>query len=233
VTDPPLIITDIDNTLFNWVDYFAPAFHAMIHVLHAATSVTEAQLTQECRAIYEHYGTLEYSFVLQHLPSLASWPPDEVDALIQRVAIAFGRSRNKRMRPYPGVADTLRWAASQGMPVVAVSNAPVYFAITKLKRLGLIRYVHTILAWEGPSLASAELRARRYIDPPRVRAGLVVIPVPSDQRKPSTAMYERVLQQFRCSPGRTWSIGDSFSGDIAPSLCAWASPSLGAIRSQF
>jgi len=224
MTDHPLIITDIDNTLFNWVDYFAPAFRAMVHVLHDATSVAETQLTQEFRAIFQNYGTLEYSFVLQRLPSLACLPADDLDALIARVAIAFGRSRNKRMQPYPGVTTTLRWAVSQGIPVVAVSNAPIYFAITKLRRLGLIQYVHAIAAWEGPPIPVDDARARRYTALPRVRTSLVVIPVPADQRKPSTAMYELVLRQFGRSPSGAWSIGDSFHGDMLPSLALGVNP---------
>ena len=101
-----LLLTDVDNTLFNWVDYFGPSFRSMIHALSRSAGVAEDVLTAAFRDLYRRYGTTEYSFAIQQLSIFADRSTAERDDLVRLATVAFGRTRRKHLRPYNGVTET-------------------------------------------------------------------------------------------------------------------------------
>src|SRR6267154_3325268 len=117
-----LIITDLDNTIYNWVDYFAPCFRAMVHVLARETEESEDDLIGSFCQVYEAHGSVEYAFSVQELPILRNRTDSEIAELVRLARGAFKRVRDKRLEPYPTVGRTLRWLRSQGDRVVAITN---------------------------------------------------------------------------------------------------------------
>src|SRR5215213_7099335 len=101
----PSVITDIDNTLYNFVDFYGPAFRAMLHAISAKTILSEAVLTESFRTVYEKYQSLEYPFSIQELPALRELelPDDRLREVVHAARVAFGQSRNVRLKLYPGV----------------------------------------------------------------------------------------------------------------------------------
>ena len=47
------VITDLDNTLYDWVAYFIPAFRAMIKALVELTGVPETRLLDDTQGLEE------------------------------------------------------------------------------------------------------------------------------------------------------------------------------------
>jgi FMN phosphatase YigB (HAD superfamily) len=64
------LITDLDNTLFDWVDVWLKSFRAMLNEIIRISDVSEKKLIPEIQAIHQKYGTSEYSFLIEEIPSL-------------------------------------------------------------------------------------------------------------------------------------------------------------------
>src|SRR5262245_14350791 len=103
-----VLITDLDNTLFDWVYLWTQCFGAMFSKIVEISKIDPSTLKREIREVHQKYGTSEYSFLLEELPSLRSKFPDESLLDRFRPAIdAFREQRRAHLRLYPTVAETL------------------------------------------------------------------------------------------------------------------------------
>lgn len=80
-----VVITDLDNTLFDWFDTWQRSFTAMLEVIVDKSGIPKDDLLPEIKAIHQHYGTSEYAFLIQKIPSLRSkHPGKDLVELLQR-----------------------------------------------------------------------------------------------------------------------------------------------------
>ena len=135
-----ILITDLDNTLYNWVDYFGPCFKAMVHVIAERTGVEKEKIIEDFRRVYHEHGSIEYSQAIQKLDLLKAMSNDDIETLIHTVRIVFGSVGRKMLKPYAGVLDTLSWATSSGILVIGSTNAPISLAESRLEQLRLSRF---------------------------------------------------------------------------------------------
>jgi FMN phosphatase YigB (HAD superfamily) len=64
------VITDLDNTLFDWVDLWVRCFGAMFEKIVEISGVPAEELKAEIKRIHRKHGTSEYSFLIEELPSI-------------------------------------------------------------------------------------------------------------------------------------------------------------------
>jgi hypothetical protein len=64
------LITNLDNTLFDWVDLWYKCFSPMLDEIVRISGLPRETLIPEIRAVHQKYGTSEYSFLIEELPSL-------------------------------------------------------------------------------------------------------------------------------------------------------------------
>jgi phosphoglycolate phosphatase-like HAD superfamily hydrolase len=96
------LITDLDNTLFDWVDLWYHCFSAMLARMVEISGIPEEQLKAEARTVHQKHGTSEL------LPSLKERFAGQ--KLMKVFAPAIERYRIERrthLKLYPGVAETL------------------------------------------------------------------------------------------------------------------------------
>ena len=65
-----LIVTDLDNTIYNWVDFYVPAFNAMLKELNHISGISERQLKQAFKRVHQKHKTTEYAFAIEELDVL-------------------------------------------------------------------------------------------------------------------------------------------------------------------
>lgn len=235
-----LLLTDLDNTLFNWVDFFAPCYRAMVHALARAAKVPEEQLHDEFQVVFSRYGSLEYAFAIQELACFKDLPTEARDHLVRTGRGAFMRARKARLTTYEGVPETLSWLQDQGVVVVGVTNSAAYQAQLRLWHLGLDALLYGLVAWEG-SVNDSRSPSQYFpnISPVRKKTRLQKVwPVAEDETKPSAAGYEVVMRHFDLSPERVWVIGDSLTKDLLPAVAVnartiWARYGQNFIKENF
>ena len=65
-----VVVTDLDNTLFDWFEIWHGPFKAMLDRLVADSGLDADTLIADFKAIHTKYGTVEYAFAIEELQSL-------------------------------------------------------------------------------------------------------------------------------------------------------------------
>ena len=148
-----LLITDLDNTLYDWVTYFANSFRAMVKDLAVRLDVEEETLLDEFKVVHQHYGNSEHPFAMFELPSVRRRFPtssrEELLFELESSLAAFRAAREKQLQLYAGVHDTLRAVTEGGTIIVAHTEAVAIHAYYRLMRLDILRYFKHIYALDG------------------------------------------------------------------------------------
>ncbi len=212
-----LLITDLDNTLYDWVTYFARAFDAMVRRLVTQLGVPRERLLDEFHALHQRYGSPEHPFAALDLPSVRErFPTLGRAALAERLApslAAFGGVRKKHLRLYEGVEPALRRLGEAGIPVVAHTEAVAVNAWDRLQWLGIGDCFTRLYALEG-----------HVVDhpwPDRVAALPEILQVvPRAERKPNPQLLLDICRREGVSPSEAVYVGDSLTRDIAMAKAA-------------
>jgi FMN phosphatase YigB (HAD superfamily) len=213
-----IILVDIDNTLYDWAAFFAPSFRAMVHALSRELGVPEEQLYAEFKVVFAKHGSLEYSFSIQELESVRTSETERVRDLIRIGRGAFLHVQKRRLRPYPGVPETLKWLQHQNIVVVGITNSPLHRAQKRLFDLKLDTLLDGIVAWEGfePEEDPATFGYVRQSRQRRRTRLARSISIPLSQCKPSEQHYAIALKAFAGNSSEVWAVGDSLSKDLKP-----------------
>ncbi len=151
-----LMVTDIDNTVFNWVDYYVTAFNAMLDVVAECIDSTRVILAGEAKEVFSIHGSIEYPFVTQEMPSVNKFYGDDIDAMltgaVRKGRNAFNLAAQPVMRPYTNVIETLEKIRKSypALPIVALTDAPRYVAMWKLNKLGILHYFDAVYGLADP-----------------------------------------------------------------------------------
>lgn len=210
-----LLVTDLDNTLYDWVGFYAPAFDAMADALVDHLRVPKDQLLDEFQAVHQGYANSEQPFAVLELPSVQERYPElsraERAAELDSVLHAFNSARRKHLELYPGVADTLRSLRSRGIVVVGHTEAIVENAYYRLSRLGIAGYFNGLYALQGVSVEHPEPARAAAVKPP---PGLVHVLSP-EERKPNPRLLLNICRDEHVDARDCWYVGDSLTRDIA------------------
>lgn len=214
------VVTDVDNTLYDWLAFYIPSFLAMIGELEVISGVPAEALKRSFRRVHQAHGTTEYPFSIQQIDALEEQDRDLSTA--QRLekygpAIhAFRSMRKKTLRPFDGVPETLRALRERGLVLVAHSDAWLVSVSRRLRQLELDSFFDLIVAAEdpGPPEGSPMEVVRRAL-PAEVEARVPTLSISKGVRKPDVRALLPALSQLKLEPARCIYVGDSPSRDVA------------------
>ena len=212
------VVTDLDNTLYPWVDYIVPSLEAMVASLVTTTGLPRIRIVQALKAVYTHYESNEYPFAIQesglYKPYEADF--DSFDALVVGPAReAFRASREKYLRPYPGVRETLDALRAARVKVIGLTDAPRNAAELRLKYLKLDGHfdaLYTLPGWPLPENVDPEIRRKEEAG--HYRSRTPVVELPREAEKPSPEGLRRILADLRLDPGEVLYVGDNVKKDM-------------------
>jgi phosphoglycolate phosphatase-like HAD superfamily hydrolase len=209
-----VLVTDLDNTLFDWLGIWYRSFSAMLDRLVADSGVPRSVLEAELREIHQRHGTPEYAFSIEELPSLRAKHPGEDPARLYEAAIAaFRNARREARQLYPTVLDTLHILKNRGCMVVAYTESMAFYAHRRMRHLGLdllIDYVYSPADHDLPAGLTAESIRRYPPDAYRLRR-TVHRHTPAGERKPSRWVLAEIVSSIKGRSMRlyTWAIVSS------------------------
>jgi phosphoglycolate phosphatase len=212
------LVTDLDNTLYPWVDYIVPSLEAMVGSLVATTGLPRVRIVQALKAVYAKYQSNEYPFAIQESELFAPYEADfdSFNALVLDPARqAFKAARERFLHPYPGVRETLEAARTRGLKVVALTDAPRNAAELRLKWLkmdGLFDAIYTLPGYALPDRVDPEIRRRQAAGHYASRAPVVELPL--EFEKPDPRGLKRVLADLRLEGEQVLYVGDNVKKDM-------------------
>jgi len=220
-----VLVTDMDNTLFDWLGMWQAAFGAMLEHLMADSGVPRATLEAEFFAIHQRHGTTEYAFAIQELPSLRARHAPDAEDLPGRYAAAIDAYRVMRRRTlalYPGVRETLRAVRAAGALVIAYTESRAYYADYRVRTLeldGALDYLYSLPDHALPEGVTAS-QIRRY--PPehyRLRS-TVARHTREGTWKPDASVLRDILSDVGAEPAEAVYVGDSLIKDVTMAQAA-------------
>jgi phosphoglycolate phosphatase len=211
-----LLISDLDNTMYDWTAGFVPSFYAMVGEALTVESLKadRERLLDDLRAVHQRYGSSEHPYALLETDTVRRAYPAmsfaERKKLLRRAFEAFSDARRRHLRLYPTVLATLRQVRRAGCPVVAYTEARVESAAAKLDVLNLWPEIDALYAPEGNGNLDSRMELSRHGAP------LHKISMLADtHRKPDPDALRSICNDFRIEPSCALYIGDSLLKDIS------------------
>jgi FMN phosphatase YigB (HAD superfamily) len=213
-----ILITDVDNTLYDYVQFFAPPFRAMVKSISSETGVPEDVLYADFKSIFKEIGTFDYQYLIGRLAALRHLPISRLERVIDKGRKAWNWHRDRNLRPYPGIIEALEELRNGGVLIIAVTNAPYYHAFSRLNQINVFNLLDGLVAWEGnyPS----ELTGLDAIKFERAHQAIrnqsqIFQRITKVQLKPKQDAFEIVFNKFG-EKAEYYSLGDSIMKDLQP-----------------
>jgi phosphoglycolate phosphatase len=215
-----LLITDLDNTLYDWVVFFSTAFQGMVEDLSLLLDFDKERLLDEFKVLHQQYGSSEQPFTVLDLPAVREKFGDvsrhQLMKLLDRPLHVFNSLRNKNLQLYNSVAETLDILQGEGVTLVGHTESTAENSLFRLQKLGIMhRFKHLYVLDSDYCGHPDPQRASALIPPP----GLLR-PVPRSERKPNPELLRDICLREGVRPQDTYYIGDSLTRDISMAKAA-------------
>ena len=219
-TKTRVLITDLDDTTFSLKDYLVPSLQKNVNMISERMGIPESTVIRALGPQRIHPWILEQS----DLAKMWKGTPQE---FTDQIVKPFWENDAQAMRglvPYEGVVSTLQQARTEGVKVVALTNAPKPWAIQRLKAAGLDGYIDHLYAMESPEPPSGELLSPSFLENGRqLVQNAEVLPngigqihtLPQGFQKPDVHGIQTVLSDLGIKPRQALAIGDNWNGDGA------------------
>jgi phosphoglycolate phosphatase len=213
-----VLITDLDNTLFDWVHLWHGCFSAMIEKAVEISGVPFDVLKPEIRAAHQRHGTSEYSFLLEEMPSIAaSLSRQEILEKFKPAIDAYRIERRRRLQLFPTVAETLLKIKGAGAAIVGYTESMSFYSNYRVRRLGLdgvFDYMFSPADHDLPASISPE-DIRQYPASHYKFRHTVQKFTPKNSFKPDTAVLLKIISELKVDKSECVYIGDSPTKDVA------------------
>ena len=211
-----LLVTDLDNTLYDWVSSFVPAFYGMVDVAAGILRVDQEELLDDLKAVHQRYHNSEQPFALLETSIVARRYPDasrfERKHHLDAAFSAFNSLRERNLRLYPGVRDTLRVIRKSGCGVVGYTEAVIENSLYRLRLLGVLEEIQLLYVPKSHTdEGHPDSAHQRIVDQYSHRVHFL----PDAHRKPDPSVLSEICEAHRVSLLHTLYVGDSMTRDVA------------------
>jgi phosphoglycolate phosphatase len=206
-----VLITDLDNTLFDWFNVWFASNSALLEHVYRITGLNSEILLPEIKAVHQKHGTAEYSLLLGSLPSLQELygSPENIASELNEAIHAFRSERKKHLSLYPGVEETLKKLKKIGVLIIAYTESRSYYTSYRLKRLGLDNYIDYLY-----SPPDHELPESFITNNPIDLTNTILRYTPKGEIKPNPKLLLDIISFAGASVDECVYIGDSEMKDI-------------------
>jgi HAD superfamily hydrolase (TIGR01549 family) len=213
-----LCVLDLDNTLWDWVEIWYQAFSVKLRKVAEISGIPEDILKAEFKKVHQKYGTTEYPFAIEELPSLQKkHPGDDIRALYDEAMHAYYGARKRAMALYPDVMDVLKTLRVNGCRLVAYTESMAFYTAYRLRFFGLDEVIEILYSPEDhilPSNMKPE-DIRKYPAEYYELRKTVHRHTPKGELKPNPDVLLSILRDVGISKENVIYVGDSEMKDIA------------------
>lgn len=215
-----LLITDLDNTLYDWVTFFATSFQGMVRELSCLLEVEPEKLLDEFKSLHQQYGTSEQPFTALELPSVrlkfGNATRRQLLQELDRPLHVFNSLRKKHLRLYDSVTETLSRLREAGVVLVGHTESMAENALFRLQKLGIDSYFKHLYVLESNYPGHPDPERAEQLAPP---LGYIRC-VPRSERKPNPELLRDICYREGVSPRDAFYVGDSLTRDMSMAKAA-------------
>ncbi len=216
MTHLKLLVCDLDNTLYDWVEYFVASFYAMVDAAVMHTGCDRDTLLDDFQKVHQKHHDSEHPFSLLETDTIkklyAGKSRREIAKELNEVFHAFNSMRKKMLHVHPYVHDTLKTLSTNGVSIVAHSESKMHAVVDRLRRLQLTDHFARIYCQQRTEIEHP------YLDKPSDWLADFpidkIVELSHHQRKPDVSVLSEICFHFGIPPENTAYVGDSIAKDI-------------------
>ncbi|RYZ85244.1 MAG: HAD family hydrolase [Proteobacteria bacterium] len=203
-----LVITDVDNTLFDWQKLWYECFSAMSEKAIEISGIDSNQFYAECSSLHQQHGTSEYSFVLTELPSFQEMYGRGVREAMRPAIDEFRKARNNNLMLYSGVSDTLDELRGRGITIAAFTESKAYYTNSRFRKLGLDGKIDFLYSPKDHDLPLDRKSEYSELESTQHRF------IPEGESKPNPHILLSIVEQLGFAVSDAIYIGDNLLKDV-------------------
>jgi len=211
-----LFVFDLDNTLYDWVGYFVPAFYSMVDVAVEIMDCDRNELLDNFREVHRHFHDSEHPFSLLETKIVkkkyTGLTRREIAEKLDPAFYAFNLQRKRGLQLYPGAINVLSTLKDRGHKVVAHTESRLFAVVDRLRRLQIDAFFEAIYCRERPHShhpnPDAAANFFKDFDLSKVRE------LSKHQRKPNRDVLLEICDRESVKPACGVYIGDSIARDM-------------------
>lgn len=236
-----VVILDLDNTLFDWVDIWHESFKALLEGVVEKSGIDRETLLADFKTVFTLHGTSEYAFAIQELACLQAKHPGEDIAEIYNAAIhAYRSARKHALKLFPSVEETLQSLKDTGCLLVGYTESMAFYTHYRMRKLGLDRILDYIYSPEDHDLPHGMTadQIRLYSKDEYKLRRTIRRHTPKGELKPNPAILLQIIRDVAATPDEVLYVGDSLMKDIsmateAKVTNAWAKYGIAQDRPEY
>jgi len=210
------IITDLDDTIWNWFDTWYLSFNNFVTNISKETGIDQKKLNESFKLVHQKYESSEFSFAIRELDllsekqinALENDTKEHISAMHQ-----YYRDLKETLSLYEGVHDTLIYLKARGTRLIGFTESNSFFTKKRLKKLGLDGIFDTVYCPEDKGLPKS---VKRYYPKEHWELNRTKIKEYSREiRKPNPEILQKILLDFNLDLAKTIYIGDKLAKDIS------------------
>ena len=198
-----LLITDLDDTLYDWLGFFIPSFYAMVDELAKITGIDKECLLKEYKILHQQYGSVEYPFITLKLPSVLkkyqNYSEDELKEILGEAFHRFNSMRKRTLVLFDGVEKALKELSQRGITIIGYTESSQENGYYRLKRLGISKYFKHVYATRS-----------KYESVLPYDDKIMTV----ESKKPDKDVLISICNSETCDPQNAIYVGDSLTKDI-------------------
>ncbi|MHB1287469.1 MAG: HAD family hydrolase, partial [Leptospirales bacterium] len=212
-----VLITDLDNTLFDWVEMWYRPFNMMLNELERASGISRPKLINEIREVHKKHGTSEYAFLIEEIPSLINkFPNCDLVKKFNDVIHSYRIERKKVSKLYPSVLETLEELRSKGVLIVGYTESNAFYTNYRMRNLGLDGLIDHLYSPPDHNLPNNKTPDQIRMYPPETYDLKFTKHryTPQGELKPNPKILLAIISEIGALPNQCIYIGDSLIKDI-------------------
>lgn len=204
-----MVILDMDNTIYNWLDVYSYCFQKQIEYLHEKTGIEVNTIKKSFKQVFKKYDSLE---VPDAVLELNIWDQctmhreqiEDIQKVVQNILMDGWR---QNIKLYPHVRETLEWLRINSVYVIGISDAFSFWIDYRLTCLSMLECFDRIYALENSRIIHSKV-----VKEAGKASNMIVFS--SHELKPSTKVIEVVAEMYNVEKSEIYLIGDSLKKDI-------------------
>ena len=211
-----VVITDVDNTLFDWFQMWHASFEMVIRTLTVQTGLQRETLIAEMKLLHKDHGTSECGIFIQELPSIRQKYLGQRSSDLTDIIESYRQVQNAHLFLYPTVLDTLLELKKIGCKLAAYSESLHHFIPHRIKALGLDGVLDYVYSPEDPGIQPTIPRSLSHITglAPCRLSNTVQRYTAIGSRKPSPVVLQQIMSDIPVQEERVIYVGDGLMTDI-------------------
>lgn len=218
-TEISVVVTDLDDTLFDWVGLWHRCFSAMLGQVLKISGLDRDRVLDDFQSVHRRYGTCEYAFALQELTSLLDreGSPEAITEKYASAIDAYRKARRAHLRLYPGVLGGLIGLRGRGCLVVGYTESLAFYSNYRIRRLGLDGVLDYLFSPEDHDIPQhLSEAATRYYNPSAYQFRHTVHRhTAKGELKPNPKVLLDILSAVGATPTEALYVGDKLHKDVS------------------